>query len=312
MFQSIWEDVKREFSQGNMVTRIIIINIMVFIAINLVWIVFRITNEWQDSPTFDTIQHFFMISSDWKHNLTHPWVLITTMFFHTGFWHILWNMLLMYWFGRIVGDFVGNHRVLPIYLIAGLAGNIVYFITANLLPIGGGGISYALGASGAVMGIIVASGMISPNYGFHLILLGEVKLKYIVATLVFLDLIGIAGIDNTGGHFAHLGGALFGGIFVWQLRQGSDWSVPVNNLLESIENFFRGLGRGRNKSELRVDYRNPQRPKTPRSRKGNSVTDDHNLSHQERLDAILDKIKKSGYNSLDEEEKEFLFKASKK
>ena len=295
-----------------MVTRIIIINITFFVAINLIWIILRVSNGWEDSELFQTIKQFFMISSDWKHNLTHPWVIITTMFFHMDFIHILWNMLLMYWFGKIVGDFIGDDRVLPIYLIAGLAANFIYFISINLLPYTDGNtVHYALGASGAVMGIIVASGFISPNYSFNLILIGEVKLKYIVATLLFLDLIGMAGNYNTGGHFAHLGGGLFGGLFVWQLRQGNDWAIPVNSILDGLNNFFKRLTGGSNRGGLRVDYRNPQRPKNPRSRRGSSISDNHNLSHQERLDAILDKISKSGYNSLDEEEKEFLRKASK-
>lgn len=123
--------------------------------------------------------------------------MFTSMFLHEGFWHLLWNMLFLYWFGRIVGDFIGDQRILPLYLLGGLTGAVVFFISANLLPYGMGG-RFALGASAGVMAIVVAAGTISPDYIMRLLLLGDVKLKYIVAVLVFLDLILIPNGGNTG------------------------------------------------------------------------------------------------------------------
>ena len=145
MLRSIWEEEKEKFINGNMVRRIIVINIGVFILVNVVNLAFYIA--FQFSPhdplsrytgsgfyeSYMVFFKFFSMSADWVFVLTHPWVLITSMFLHQGFWHILWNMLMMYWFGRIVGDFIGNQRILPIYLISGLAGGIIFFITANLL-----------------------------------------------------------------------------------------------------------------------------------------------------------------------------------
>ena len=319
MLQSIWDDVKREFSYGNMVTRIIIINIIIFVVVNLTDLFLYIGNGGKPSPFYDTFLHFFCMSSDWKFLLTHPWGIFTSMFLHEGFWHILWNMLFMYWFGRIVSDFIGNQRILPIYLLGGIAGGIMYFATANLLPYGEMGGRFALGASGAVMAIVVAAGAIAPDYIMRLLFIGDVKLKYIVAVLVFLDLILIPKGGNTGGHFAHLGGAAFGWFFVFQLRNGNDWSAPVNNVLDTISNFFRSLFSGNRGSRPKVVYRNPNRTATrSRSRssrqdnRGEAASDSNNKAYQERLDAILDKIKKSGYESLSKEEKEFLFNASKK
>ena len=315
MLQSIWDDVRREFNVGNMVTRIIIINMVVFVSINLLWIILRVGSGWETPEVYYTIRNFFLISADWKHNLLHPWSIITHAFFHEGFWHILWNMLFMYWFGRIVGDFIGNQRILPIYLLGGIVGGVTYFLSSNLLPYDSG--QYALGASGAVMAIVVAAGTISPDYIMRLLFLGDVKLKYIVAVLVFIDLIGMAGTSNTGGHFAHLGGALFGYIFVRQLREGNDWSIPVNRILDKISDFYQNLTSSQKKRRgPRVVYKNPVKTKkathSSKSKRGESVSDYEDLSHQEQLDAILDKIKQSGYESLSEEEKEFLFNASKK
>lgn len=314
MFESIWNDVKREFSYGNMVTRIIIFNVVIFIAVNILKLVLFISNGGHLPEAYYTILHFFCMSSDWQFFLTHPWGLFTSMFLHEGFWHILWNMLFLYWFGRIVGDFIGNQRILPIYLLGGIAGGILYFASANLLPNLPMG-SYALGASAGVMAIVVAAGAISPDYVMRLLFLGDVKLKYIVAVLVFLDLILIPDGGNTGGHIAHLGGAFFGWFFVFQLRNGNDWSRPVNNIIDSISNFFNGLFTGqRTRRKPKVAYRNPDRPKsrTKRSSKGEAASDSNSKAHQEKLDAILDKIKESGYESLTAEEKEFLFNASKK
>jgi len=311
MVQSIWEDVKREFSYGNMVTRIIIVNVAIYLFVNIVYLLlFLGFGHSSLNEIYAPFLHFFCISSDWIHNLTHPWVFFTHMFLHDGFWHILWNMLLLYWFGRIVGDFLGNQRILPLYLMGGLAGAVAYFISVPFLPVG----SFALGASAAVMAIIVAAGVISPDYIMRLFLIGDVKLKYIVAFLVLMNLFLIPGGGNTGGYVAHLGGAAFGWLFVFQLRQGQDWSIPVNNLLDRITNFWNRLISGKimekPRRKPRVVYKNTSANK--RSNRGSSRSDSMSKSHQEQLDAILDKIKQSGYESLSEEEKEFLFNASKK
>ena len=309
MFSSIWEDIKREYNYGNMVTRIIIVNVGVFIFVNLLWVFLRIFSGWETPGFYTAFLQFFEISSDWFHNLTHPWVVITHMFLHEGFWHILWNMLFMYWFGRIVGDFIGNQRVLPLYLLGGLVGGFVYFLSVNLLPYGGGGVSYALGASAAVNAFVVAAAVISPDYEMRLLLLGNIKLKYIAAALILLDLIGMAGNINTGGHFAHLGGAAFGWIFVQQLRRGTDWSIPVNQALDTLNHLYKELTaklKGKSRPRPRVVYRNTEKERSSFKR-GNRRSDDYDMSYQERLDAILDKIKQSGYDSLTQEEKEFLF-----
>ena len=326
MFKSIWEDIKREFSYGNMVTRLVIINVMVFIVVNLVWVVLQIANGYKTSAFYSEFLSFFAMSSHWLDVLIHPWSIITSMFLHEGFFHLLFNMLMLYWFGRIVGDLLGDHRILPLYLLAGLAGNVVYFITANLiLPYAPGSIAY--GASGAVMGIVLAAAVLAPEMEMRLLLLGNVKLKYIAAGLLLIDIIGVGGMNNTGGHFAHLGGAAFGWFFIRRLQEGDDLSAPVNNFLHKVRDFFRGLGQDRGQKKdrgPRVAYRNPnkdqntaqanrfgrRKTKPSRSNKGNASGPD--LSHEERVDAIREKIKQSGYENLTEEENKFLFNASKK
>ena len=314
MVRSILDDMKREFSYGNMVTRIVIVNVAVFVLLNIIYL-FLWLGSGGDTPDFYiSLKRFFMMPADGWTLFTHPWALITHMFLHEGFFHILWNMLMLYWFGRIVGDFIGNQKILPLYLLGGLVGAVFFFVSANVFPQIVTG-QYALGASGAVMAIVVASGTIAPDYIMRLLFLGDVKLKYIVAVLIFLDFIAIPAQQNTGGHLAHLGGAAMGFLFVKQLQSGTDLSLWVNRIINVISDFFNNLfNRKQERKGPKVAYKNPDLKKKFTARNRGNASSDNNPStdHQEKLDAILDKIKQSGYGSLDEEEKEFLFKASKK
>ena len=316
MIGSIWQDVKQEFNYGNMISRLVIINAACFVLINLVQIILFAANGGQRSPVFETIVEFLSLNADPWLILTRPWTIVSHMFLHLDFFHILANMLFLYWFGRIVGDFIGNHRVLPLYLMGGLFGAIVYFTLANLLQHGG---NYALGASAAVMALVTAAGAMAPDYIMRLLFIGDVKLKYIVAVLIFLDLISIANSVNTGGHFAHLGGALFGWLYIGQLQRGHDWAKPLSTLFSRLSAWWDEQVHGYEKPRPRpkVAYRSP---KVARSGSGAAAspsgprpgpTGPDEKSHQERLDEILDKIKLSGYDSLTAEEKEFLFNASK-
>ncbi|MBK7870900.1 MAG: rhomboid family intramembrane serine protease [Saprospiraceae bacterium] len=317
MFQSILEDVKREFNYGNMVTRIIILNVAVFIIVIFANLIMQVISA--NGGNAVNFVRLFALNSDWKYVLLRPWSIVTHMFLHQGLWHILWNMLFLYWFGRIVGDFIGNQRVLPIYLLGGLSGAAVYLFIANIIPIFVEQVppifnmgDYALGASAGVMAIVVAAGVISPDYIMRLLFFGDVRLKYIVGVLVLLDLLALTRLENTGGSFAHLGGAAMGLIFVRQLRNGVDWAFPINNILHKIGSIFKKGGLQRAPKGPKVVYKNPSKKARASVHKAGPVTDEEDLSYQEQLDAILDKIKQNGYDSLTEEEKKFLFNASKK
>lgn len=315
MLASIWEDVKREFGYGNMVTRIIIINVAFFVALNLLKLTLRIGNEWEVPEFYLHFRNFFCVGQDWFHNLTHPWVFITSTFLHEGLWHIFWNMILLYWFGRIVGDFIGNHRVLPIYILGGIVGAVAFFVTANFIPyIPEGALAtsrFALGASAGVMAMAVAAATISPDYIMRLLFLGDVKLKHIVGFLLLLDLVGLGGSHNTGGHFAHIGGALFGFLFIRQLQSGTDWSEPFNKMMDKIKSLFGGGDQRRQSNAPRKRKRTSVFSNVGRT-KGSQASDTDAMGFQEKLDSILDKIKQKGYDSLTDAEKAFLNNASKK
>lgn len=303
MFQSIWGDIQQAFRSGTMVTRLVIINFSVFVLVTLTKVILFLFNGGNGIPDyFDDLLHLFCMPSDWRTLLWHPWAPITHMFLHEGFWHVLSNIIFLYLVGTIVGDLVGDRRVLPVYLLGGLAGGIMFLVSKFFLfylsP-------YALGASGAVMALAGAAVTLAPDYRVMLLMLGEVKLKYIVLVVVLLDLLGIANMDNTGGHLAHIGGFLTGLFMMNQLRDGKDWAEPVNRLLDRVFGLFSRKKRPKPAIKRKMNT-------APPAAQGSHKTDRGQGSMQERLDEILAKIKASGYDSLTPEEKEFLYETSKK
>ena len=310
MFQSIAEDIKQQFAYGNRITRLIILNTIVFVAIQLVRLFFVLTAGFEDTGDFDTFLRYISLNGDLLFDARHPWVMLTHMFVHVGFWHFLFNMLYLYWFGRITGDFLGDHRIYPLYLMSALIGAVLYLMTVQFfapdpstIPLNQ---NIAYGASAAVMGIVAAAGAIAPDYTIRLLFIGSVRLKYIVLVLVLLDVFAIGSLSNTGGHIAHLGGALFGFVFVSFLKQGTDLSEPVNRLFDWFKGLFNQNDTSR--TPLRVAHKSDATKPRQRSRGKTQRT----VSEQERIDIILEKIKKSGFESLTDEEKEFLFQVSKK
>lgn len=311
MLSSIYKDLKAEFGYGNKVNQLVIVNVAVFVFAAVLNFILFLSNGGKTSAIFESLIKYFAMSSNGIFVITHPWILVTNMFLHLEFFHILWNMLIFIWFGRVTGDFLGNHRIVFLYFCGGLMGSILFFLTANVLPYGANGTKMALGASAGIMSIVVAAGTIAPDYSFRLLFIGDVKLKFIVLALLIIDLISITSNSNTGGHFAHLGGAIFGFIFVRLLQEGHDLSIPFNRMAEYIQNLFSfNRASKRMNNPLKVIHRKTQtKPKNTADREtkgGNS------LDYQTQLDQILDKIKQKGYDSLSDGEKEFLFQASKK
>lgn len=307
VFGSIWDDIRYSFRMGNMVTRLAIINFGVFVAVNLVKLTLWMTNGGGGIPDyFDDGLYFLCMPAQWQTALIHPWGFFTSMFLHEDFWHVVNNLIFLYLFGTIAGDLIGNRRVFPIYLMGGLVGNILFLASDFWMHYP---VPFALGASGAVMALAGAVLILAPDYRVMLLLLGQVKLKYIVLVMVLLDMVGIAHSSNTGGHIAHLGGFAMGVLFVYQLRDGKDLAVPFNNLFDKITGWFSS-----SKQKPAAPKRRPQpaMKATFGNAKGNRSSDTNDLSFQEKLDAILDKIKQHGYENLTAEEKDFLYEASKK
>lgn len=284
------DELRHELKFGNVLTRLIILNVAVFIIINLTGVFISLSGS--GSRFTETVNGYFAMYSGISSFLSHPWGIITYQFVHSGILHLLFNMLWLYWMGRIFMEFLGSRKLLSVYLIGGMTGAVLFMTAYQALPLFSGIREFGsvIGASGSVLAITVAAATLVPDYSIGLLFFGQVKLKYLAVAAVVLDLLSMAG-PNAGGHIAHLGGALFGFIYVKQLRSGTNIGAWMDSLTTFIENLF-----SKNKPVMRVVHR----------KKNAEVTD------QETIDRILDKISQSGYESLTSAEKEILFKASKK
>jgi len=290
MVSSLVQDIKKTFEQGNTLTRLIIINVAIFVVFNIIYLFGSYTNANQAPYWLTTFAEYLQLSTKPSEIILRPWTIISHMFLHHGFWHLLWNMLFLYWFGRIVGDFIGDNKILPLYILGGLMGALFYVLTANIFSYGEGTTFYAMGASAAAMAMVVAAATLSPDYEMRLLLIGNVKLKYVAAVLVFLDIIGTGGRMNTGGHFGHIGGAVMGFMYIDQLQKGNE----LGRWIEGMKMIFQR----KRKSPLRVVHQ------------AKSFKDEVNLDTEAELNRILEKIKSEGIGSLSPREKAFLQKMS--
>ncbi len=292
----ISREIRNAFSPtGKMIPRLIIINIIVFIVLRLSSLLIDLT---QAGYSIDTVIRALSLPSSVTQLLQRPWTIITYEFTHFDLWHILFNMLWLYWIGIILADFVGNKKILPVYLMGSWFGGALYILCYNIFPYFNNVVndSYCLGASAGVMAIVVAAATLTPNYSIVLFI-WPVALKWLAAGMVAIDLISVNA-GNPGGHIAHLGGALFGYIFIKQLQSGNDWSKWLNSFFDSVVGLFK------KRSNMRVSYSKPKNEPRQKTKKDEVLV-------QQKIDSILDKISKSGYESLTKEEKEFLFKTSK-
>ncbi len=301
---SILEDFKLAFKTGNILNQIIIINVVVFLVFGVFGVFFTLAGE---GSTWAAISSYLMLPADMGKLLTRPWTIITYFFFHQGFFHILWNMLYMYWFGRIISEYLGQNKLLGLYIWGGIGGGLLYLLAYNFIPYFEGAVasSVLLGASGGVVAIVVGAATFQPNFAINLILIGPVKLKYIAAFTVFLSFLQSTG-NNAGGEIAHLGGALVGYLSITQLHKGRDWSKPVVSFIIWVKSFFKP------QPKIKVSYRNTAKSTSKQtSSKTKSRSTSKASTPQEEIDAILDKISEKGYDALSKEEKQKLFNASK-
>ncbi|MBP9185942.1 MAG: rhomboid family intramembrane serine protease [Bacteroidia bacterium] len=285
---NLFEEIKHNYLQSNQaVKRIIAINVAVFLVLAILNVFAFLFNS---SFSTTIINSYFTLPASLASFLYRPWSIVTYMFLHSGFLHILFNMLWLYWMGNLLQEYLGNKRVYQAYFIGGVFGGLVYMLAYNVFPAFTAvkDVSYALGASAGVLSVVVAAATLLPNFEIRLMFLGSIKLKWIALVSVGLDLISIPN-GNAGGHIAHLGGALFGYLFIKHLYTNS----VFDRLFSVIGNLFS------KKSKLKVHYKTNNNTNKPKS-----------AQTQIDVDEILDKISKSGYESLSKREKEILFKAS--
>ena len=287
-------NLKRSFLAGSILKKLIFINIVVFILIRLLGILLLLFNL-QDFP----ILLYLQLPASPMALLSRPWTLFSYMFTHFEFLHILFNMLWLYWFGELFLQVFNERQLGGLYVLGGLAGALLFVVSYNLFPYFQevASFSFLMGASASVMAIVFAISFYRKEIEIHLLLFGRIKLIYLALFTFVIDLLAMTS-DNAGGHIAHIGGALFGIWFASRYAQGKDLTAPINRLIDKLVNL------GKRKPKMSVTYG------------GRSNKDwEYNARKQQQaanIDAILDKLKRSGYGSLSADEKKQLFDASKK
>lgn len=314
MYGSFWDNLRNAFKyRDNSLYKLIAINLIVFFSVLIVRVFMTIGGfgEW-----YQTGLRYLMMPASLSELATQPWSVFSYMFLHEGVFHILFNMLFLYWFGLLIHQYLGSRKLANLYILGGLFGAVFYVLIYNLAPYFSSSVdsSMMLGASAGVFAVVVGAATLTPNTTFFLLLLGPVKIVYIAAFYVILSFANSIG-ANAGGEIAHLGGALLGYLYIVQLRRGLDWGVPLQKVGLVFENLFSGR-----KSKVKVSYRREKastsstgafdRFKTQKTE--TEVSTKKELITQEEIDRILDKIADKGYDGLSKEEKRKLFEFSKK
>jgi membrane associated rhomboid family serine protease len=292
---ALLDDIKFQFRTGNMLMQLIYVNGGIFLLMMVFRLIFFLSGN---EGVFNQAVLQLTIPADPKLLLMRPWTLITHMFVHANFLHVLFNMVWLYFGGTIFLNFLDSKKLLSTFVLGGLSGALFFVAAMNLFPVFNATAPYASaeGASAAVLAIVVAAATMVPNYVVQLVLIGPVRLKYIAIVLVLLDLIFIPS-GNAGGHIGHLGGAFFGFVYASQLKRGNDLTVDfLKPWFWLKKKFPKG---NRRIKVVHSKHRSDEAFNAARNER------------QVEVDAILDKIKRSGYESLSKHEKDILFKASK-
>ncbi|MDR0874378.1 MAG: rhomboid family intramembrane serine protease [Prevotellaceae bacterium] len=294
---NIGDEIKNSFHRGDSLVKLVYINLAVFVLVRLVSVALTLFNL--DSTSY---LEYLELPSAPNLFLARFWTILTYMFLHWSFLHLIFNVIFLYWAGRFFLAYFNEKQLVGLYLFGGLMGGVFYLLSFNLFPYFEGikDHSYLLGASASALAVLAASAVTAPHAEIRVPLIGNVKLMYIALILIGIDLLYVTA-ENNGGHIAHLGGAFAGFLFAAAMKKGKDLTVPLNKLLDFLVNLFKRKPKASPKPKFtyttnNIDYEYNRRKK----------------EESEEIDAILDKIKKSGYENLTAEEKKRLFEQSRK
>jgi membrane associated rhomboid family serine protease len=282
---------------------LIYINVAVFFVTALVAIFFQLFNK-----TGVSVFSFLELPASFFRFVGRPWSLISYMFMHADFFHLLFNMLWLYWFGMLFLSFFSAKHLRGLYILGGIFGGLLYMLCYNVFPYFHSQVEYSsmVGASASVLAVVIAVAYREPDYSIRLLFFGNIRIKYIALVVVLSDLLFITS-GNAGGHIAHLGGAFAGFGFVVGLNKGIDITSWINRFLDVILVLFN-----------RTTWQNKRKPFMKMQRRHSQKTKKHDFPGNKKtcsnvmMDNILDKLRKSGYESLTTEEKKTLFDASKR
>ncbi|VAW18170.1 Rhomboid family protein [hydrothermal vent metagenome] len=288
--------LKYQYARLGISEKLIAINVVVFVVMGLV-----------SALIAPDVQDWFALPKDFFDFLMQPWSIITYSFLHGGIFHILWNMYILYVAGRILLNLFDGKRFLNIYFLGVILGGFLFMLSYNIFPTLMGVNTSLIGASAGVTAVLIFVCAYLPNNEVRVFFF-NVKLWQIGVFVVLMDLIQIPLGGNIGGRIAHLGGALLGYIYARQLMQGRDIGAGFSNFIDGIANMFKG---GEKKAPLKTVHRKQKIYAECDRRSAKSKGEYTKNSYQRQIDDILDKIGKSGYESLSKAEKDFLFKAGK-
>lgn len=285
-------EIKTAFKQGDALTRLILANLGVFVL----YLLLKIVGFLFKLPIAEYFVDYTALPNDLHTLATRPWTLFTYMFLHQNFLHIFFNLLWLYFAGKLFMEYLGGRRLLSTYILGGLIGGMLYVLSYNIFPAFEGVISNNRGASAGVMAIVIGIATYVPRFPVKLFFVLKLDLWIVAALALLMDVIYLGEGNNAGGHIAHFGGALFGYLSVSQLRHGRDWTAGFSKFMDRLVNLFKP------RPKIKKVYTNTHSDRNYNERK---------IRSQQRIDEILDKISKSGYDSLSKEEKDYLFKISK-
>lgn len=298
MAMAIINELKQKYSAGTMLMRLIYINIAVFVVLNIINLCALLF-----SPSLIAALKWVEVSSNPWEVLVKPWTLITYAFSHTDIFHILFNMLWLYWLGRIFMEYFTSKQLAGLYVLGALGGAGLYLLAYSFLPVFAHmPQSYMLGASASVLAIVVATAVYAPDYKIGLLFIGQISLKWVALVTVMIDLFGVDSL-NAGGHIAHIGGAVVGALFGMMMRRGHDITAPLNAVIDKVASLFSRKG-----------VKGPGAPVGGRAYRGNASASGNTAQQpgESDLDRVLAKIKRSGYTALTDEERDILFSFGKK
>lgn len=287
---NILDSLKSFFLQKTALSRLMLINISIWIVCLFISVFTWLFNLGDIS----FVTKLFAIPADMTSLSQKPWTIFTYMFLQEEFWHLFFNMLMLYYGGLIFLQYLSQRQLLWTYIVGGILGALFFVGAFNFFPVfeNTKNMAFALGSSASVLAILVAAATYQPDYRINLFLLGTVKMKWVAITFVIIDFLSISN-GNAGGHIAHLGGALWGFLYAFMLKNNFD-----------IYDIFKHKPKIKIKSKKTENLH--QRPKSDKQYNAERA------NNQMEIDKILDKISKNGYSSLSDNEKEFLFRQSKK
>jgi len=284
-------NLRYQFTRLNIAEKLIVVNVALFIITRLVAVLF--------GTSVDALVHWFELPKDFGTFITQPWSIVTYAFFHGNLGHIFFNMIMLYFTGRIFMNLFGERKFINVYFLGAIFGGLIFMLSYNIFPALTGLNNSLIGASAAVMAVLIFVCTYTPNQEVRVIFF-NIKLWHLGVTFIVIDLVFIGGNSNIGGRLSHLGGAFIGYLYASQLTKGRDIGAGFSKMLDSIQNLFTK----EKKAPLKTVYRKP-------SSNLKTVAASDKEKHQRQIDIILDKISKSGYESLSKAEKDFLFKAGK-